>query len=115
MRVEPSSVWQMQFDIHALMQDADDNELLIVHAIECQMGTDCVFEVTIADANGAPDLPPRRQIVERVADRVDIGIRLCGRPMVSRIEPDIFEVGFRLRRQQNRAASSGQVSRAGAL
>lgn len=60
------------------------------------MGTDRMFEVAIPDIDGTrPIFVPFAKIVKRIDDGGVVAVRLLKRPILERVEPDFFEVGFR--------------------
>jgi len=83
-------------NIHALVQHTNDDKVRFGEAVEYEMGTDRIFEVAIPDIDGAPDLPATSQIVKHIDDSGVVAVRLLKRPVHERVEPDLFEVGFRL-------------------
>jgi hypothetical protein len=86
---------QVPADIHALVQHADNDKVRFSEAEKYEMGTDRIFEVAIPDIDGTPDLPATRQIVKHADDDGVVAVRLLKRPVLERVEPDFFEVGFR--------------------
>jgi hypothetical protein len=82
-------------NIHALVQHANNDKIRFGKAVEYEMGTDRMFEVAIPDIDGTPDLRAIRQIVKRIDDGGVVAVRLLKRPILERVEPDFFEVGFR--------------------
>lgn len=85
----------MPTDIHALVQHANNDKVRFGEAVKYEMGTDRMFEVAMPDINGTPDLPAIRQIVKRLDDGGVVAVRLLKRPVLERVKPDFFEVGFR--------------------
>ena len=85
----------MSVYIHALVQDADDDKAVFGKAVEHEMGSDRILEVSLPDIYGTPGLPARCQFLERLDDGIKVAVRLLQRPVLEGVEPDFLEVGFR--------------------
>ena len=80
----------MPVDIHAFMQDTDDDETVVSEAVEHHVRTRWIFEVPVTNIDRTPGFSARRQALEHVNDVVVIAIRLLQGPGLEGIKPNLL-------------------------
>jgi len=86
---------QMSFNVHALMQYADDVQGRFGLTEENEVLADRVFKIPLAHIDATARFDATGQGFDSVDQIVMIPIRLFKRPLFERVEPDIFQVSLR--------------------
>jgi hypothetical protein len=84
----------MSFNVHSLMQDADNIQGRFGLTEENEMLADWVFEIALARIGAAAGFNAAGQGFDSIDQIVVVPIRLFQRPVFERVEPDIFQVSF---------------------
>ena len=84
----------MPLDIHAPMQNPCDVQRVGCHAVEHNVGADCILTILFADAAYAAGFGIACEVYH-CGDKVAyIFISLLERPALESVEPDLLQVGF---------------------
>ncbi|MDR6503197.1 hypothetical protein J2785_006390 [Burkholderia ambifaria] len=94
----------MSFDIHSLMQDPNHVDRVIRFAIEHDVRTYCVPEISIPNNASPASLFAARQRFHRPDQIAVVVVCLLERPMLDGITPNVFEIEFGQRCQPKLSA-----------
>jgi hypothetical protein len=86
-------------NITTLMQDANDLNLHLVEAINQNLRGCWKLEIASANiVNVAPEAGIEDEEVKRCVKRAHVGLGMINVPLLCRIVPNVFKIGFGLRR-----------------